>query len=208
MYRIILVLLTFGLAFVEPVVAGGFKISDCPPGKYLLEEQPLPYETYDFYEADKLSAAVLFRINGFNPNPPQKIYPPGRDRDWKNINPERNRVAPKQFISNCLPSGVYTVRIEYYTRLAGVGDWLISIVEYQITLDQHFTAKDVKGLSAWTRDAGLKDHLAMHWPLFVVYTVVTTAFVTALWGFIRYITLTRRLSASTTAGVEDKKAEK
>ena len=169
----------------DGITVDGGTFLACPDGKFLFQERPI--EKTEGYEA--LFASVLVRGDGLK----SETHLFTRADGWTHLSSEKTIIMPLNTVSNCLPAGNYEVRIEYYTRVQYVGDWLVGVLEYPLTLNQTILDDDtliISGIFGVYRDATLRDNLVLNWPLFLVYLVSIVLFITTLIVLIR--TLRRR----------------
>ena len=109
-------------------------------------------------------------------------------------------MRPGQTVSNCLPQGIYDVRIEYYERKPFIGDWLLYSYEFKVSLlyiifesvNPYSNELEISSipvvnyLSAMTRTVPTnRDHLKMHGHLFALYGVLIALLFATLIVFIR-----------------------
>ena len=188
MTRLIPLLFSFFIALTGIASADGLKARECPTGKFLFEQQPIPDSAeYYGYKNKKFFASVLIRGGALETE--KHLFT--RTDGWTHLSSEKTLVGPLERVANCLPRGKYDVRKEYYTRVPFIGDWLLHSVEYTLLLDRTVFAEETLDIWAaqgmYREEATFADHLRMHWPLFAVYTILPALFFATLIVIIRTI---------------------
>ena len=159
-------------------------ISECPRGKVLFSEQPFLEADLERDDYRNLTAAVLVKSKSLD----SETYLHKRSDGWTHLSSDKTMVEPLAVVSNCLPKGEYSVRIEYFTRVPMVGDWLLGVGEYEITLEGAVLPKDTEKIAMHYPKASFNDNLIVHWPLFAVYALLTPLlFAFALIAFLRHV---------------------
>ena len=164
---------------------------ECPHGTTLLTVETFPFQIDRTVPAGKrhqLYAAVLVRGSQL-----KKLgYLHTRSDGWTNLSSEKDHISAGSSLANCLPDeGMYVVRIEYYTRVPFIGDWLSMIFEDTIALIGPKTVKFFYITSDYRGDFIIKqwgvlkmptpgDYLKMYWPLFTVYALSLILFLAGL----------------------------
>lgn len=140
-----------------------------------------------------LLAAVLIKDTDENVNEGLGLekYLHRRLDGWTHLSTEKNRVKPGQTISNCLPQGIYNVKVEYYERKPFVGDWPTFSYEFRVSLLriifesidpdsgrlETLSVPAVNFLSAMTKTTPtLLDYIKIYGPLFTIYTLFPLLF--------------------------------
>lgn len=162
-----LLTLCFVLTFENISLADGIRPHECPKGKFFFGERPIAETSQN----KKLVAAVLVRGAGLV----SETYLHTRADGWTNLSTEKTRFVLFERVSNCLPAGNYAVRIEYYTHMPVIGEWLAGSLEYKIKLSDPAGFFEYNIATPVYKNATLKDHLEMHWPLFLFFILVMLA---------------------------------
>ncbi len=178
---VLLGLLAFYGAFAE-----GIRHDECPKGKALLFVETTRFNTPD---ARQVYASVA--VQGKNLIQERSLKP--RSDGWTNLSSERDQIFSGGYIANCLPLGMYLVRIEYYIYLQWVGDWHLMTFEYAIDLDKPITIEPLRGggesmLIASTPQNYFKRYAA----LLSAYLVASLVFVIGTIALMRHLTKERK----------------
>lgn len=175
-------IMVFAFAFPALVAADGFGANECPDGKFLFVEQPI------ISNNKTLFAAVLIKGEKLA----SETHLHRRADGWTNLSSEQNLFEKFQSVSQCLPMGTYMIRIEFYTHIPAIGEWLLGSFNYDVILDQHFYAADTQRIRGEYHNATLKDNTARTWHLLLFYFVSVALIVNSVFITVRYVIRARK----------------
>lgn len=155
---------------------GDFLVSECSAETFQLR-----VEIPTVLAGRPTAAGVLVR--GVRTRHPLPEYLPARSDGWTNLSSEKSFHNFGHTVSNCLPEGLYRVRIEYSRYVSFVGWWLVGAEGYTVGIGDNDPVEFDYGRYPVT----LADHISMHGALFLFYTLSVACFIASAILLIRVI---------------------